>query len=479
MFFLLKNKSFLLKSFLLIVTIAVILAGLAFSQLKKQPPDFTKLIEEQITINDQQKLRILRKGNPKKGLLIYITQGRNNTTEEYAKKFSELSYYVGIVDNQALLNSTTNQNSHCLNIAEKLSDISSQMQTHLSLNTDDLPILVGTDESAASIYVALAQASEHKFHAAVGINFSTAIDAHSPLCEQETFSQANEEKKSQLIPVKRLPTSFYIFQNKELNSSLADAKFAEKVSNIKLTVTDDKKQSAQAEAIQILQWLDPRLVDQISSDSSDSDLPLIEVGVDLAQLSKKTDSLAIILTGDGGWAEIDKNIAKILAEKGVPTVALDSLSYFWKVRTPEETAKDVEAIISQYLEKWNKKKVILIGYSFGADVLPLVANNLNTDIQGKISLIALLGMGKTAAFEFRLSSWMNADTNPNRIPILPAIEKMKWANSICIYGIDDDAANCLPTEQLGVKIISMPGDHHFDEKYDVLVQHILENEKRD
>ena len=147
------------------------------------------------------------------------------------------------------------------------------------------------------------------------------------------------------------------------------------------------------------------------------------------------------------------------------------------MRTPATTSQDIERVITQYLEKWNKKHIILIGYSFGADVLPFIANNLSADTQQKISLIALLGMGKTAAFEFRLSSWMDADKNSDRLPLLPEIEKMKWANSICIYGIEDTDANCIPAADHGVKAIGMSGDHHFDEKYEDLVKHIIENQK--
>ena len=119
--------------------------------------------------------------------------------------------------------------------------------------------------------------------------------------------------------------------------------------------------------------------------------------------------------------------------------------------------------------------MILIGYSFGADVLPFIANKLSEQNKASITLIALLGMGKTASFEFRLSSWMNADTSTTRLPVLPELKNMQWANSICIYGTDDKETGCILTSELGVKTISMAGDHHFNENYNLLVQHIIEN----
>jgi len=472
----LKNKRLIIGSALTFILVSLSLSYV-FSK-KTHKPNTNQTIEEFITVSKNEKLRVLHANEPEKGLVIYVTnQPQSNKATEYAKQFASLSYYVAIVDNDALLNSPNNTTEQCLNIAKKLTELNTQLQSRYKLG-DELPILVATEDSSATLYAALAQAEEHSFHAAVTVNFKPQLKMYSNLCKRQAFSII-ENQQLKLVGVKRLPTSLYIFQDQHI--SLESTKFAANISNVKLTFSADKKQNADTEAIQILQWLDPRLADQISSDASDSNLPLIEVPVaeQFSTNQPNTDSIAIILTGDGGWAEIDKNIAKILADKGIPTVALDSLSYFWKLRTPEQTAKDLETIIDQYLEKWDKKNVILIGYSFGADVLPFVANNLSAEAQHKISLIALLGMGKTAAFEFRLSSWMNADTNPNRLPLLPELIKMKWANSICIYGVDDEAANCLPAAELGVKIISMTGDHHFDRKYDELVQHIIENRKPD
>lgn len=452
-------------------------------------------------LGNNEHIKIAHAENPEKGLVLFIANKQHaKNNEDYAKKFAALSYYVAIIDDHSLLNSPVNETTHCLNIAEKLNFISSQLQIHLKLNAEDLPILVGIEDGAGAVYAALAQAEKQKFHAAVGINLLSRLQQHSPLCGQENFTESAKGNSQILATINRLPTSFYVFQDE--NTKNISKEFADKIGNLKLTSEDDQEK-ALSEAIQILQWLDPRLADQISSDASDSDLPIIEVpAAEVANIESLTkdetvttatdtglsndeklatkrtsQTLAILITGDGGWAEIDKNIAKILAEKGIPTVALDALSYFWKARTPEETAQDVETIIEEYMIKWNKQKVILIGYSFGADALPFIANKLTEDNKKRLALIALLGMGKTAAFEFRLSSWMNADKDSSRLPLLPEVEKMKWANSICIYGLDDPAANCLPIAELGVKTISMTGDHHFDEKYEELVQHIIENIK--
>lgn len=467
----LKNKFFIIG---LVLGIAVVIA--AFFLLNKSQPVNTEHISiDTVHLSKNVTTRVAHAAKPEKGLVLFIAHKNNAKTDnEYAMKFAALSYYVAILDEHSLLASVNGEKAGCLNLAEQLLAISAQLQSHFKLNTDERPILVGMDDGAAVVYAALAQAEKQKFHAAVGINLPSKLTLETHLCEQATITTASQGNSHTLTAIKRLPSSFYIFQDKS-SSGVVGKEFTDTIGNLKATLEDDKDHAV-AEAIQILQWLDPRLADQISSDASDSDLPLIEIPVD-ETIATKESTLAVLITGDGGWAAIDKNIANILAEKGIPTVALDALSYFWKARTPEETTQDVETIISQYTDKWDKKNVILIGYSFGADVLPFIANNLTDETKKQLAVIALLGMGKTAAFEFRLSSWMNADKHSSRLPLLPEIEKMKWANSICIYGLDDPSANCLPAKELGVKAISMTGDHHFDEKYEELVQHIIENIK--
>ncbi|MET0355523.1 MAG: AcvB/VirJ family lysyl-phosphatidylglycerol hydrolase [Cellvibrio sp.] len=466
-----KKKFFIIG---LIFSLSVVIAvGILFNQANTH--NTNQIIIERVKLQSNEHIRLAHAPKPEKGLVLFLGEKNNaKANEDYARKFAALSYYVAIIDDHLLLNSSNHKPDQCLNLAKQITAIGDQLQTHFKLNAAELPILVGVEDGAATSYAALAQAEKQKFHAAVGINLSTDLKLTANLCSLENVKTSAQGDSQVLAPVNRLPASFYVFQDKN-TSNTASKEFTDKIGNLKLTQEDDKEH-ALSEAIQILQWLDPRLTDQRSSDTSDSDLPIIEVPVDEKATTQKS-TLVVLITGDGGWAAIDKNIAKILAAQGIPTVALDALSYFWKARTPEETTRDVESIIGQYLEKWNKKDVILIGYSFGADVLPFIANNLTDESKKQLALVALLGMGKTAAFEFRLSSWMNADKSSSRLPILPEIQKMKWANTICIYGLDDTSANCLPTVEMGVKAISMPGDHHFNEKYEDLVQHILDNVK--
>ncbi|MEJ1962513.1 MAG: AcvB/VirJ family lysyl-phosphatidylglycerol hydrolase [Gammaproteobacteria bacterium] len=100
-----------------------------------------------------------------------------------------------------------------------------------------------------------------------------------------------------------------------------------------------------------------------------ADLPVIEVPAS-GVAATGGDQFAVLLSGDGGWAGLDKEVAGALSAQGVPVAGVDSLRYFWKSRTPAGLATDIDRIIRYYAYQWKKKRVLLIGYSQGADVLP-------------------------------------------------------------------------------------------------------------
>ncbi|MGH8508607.1 MAG: AcvB/VirJ family lysyl-phosphatidylglycerol hydrolase [Gammaproteobacteria bacterium] len=112
-------------------------------------------------------------------------------------------------------------------------------------------------------------------------------------------------------------------------------------------------------------------IDQVCDDKAVQaedvkDLPLVEV----LSKTKESDTFIVILSGNGGWAGIDRELGDAFVQKGIPVVGLNSLQYFWTPRTPEGFTKDLERVLRYYKAAWRKDHVMLVGYSQGADVLP-------------------------------------------------------------------------------------------------------------
>lgn len=191
-------------------------------------------------------------------------------------------------------------------------------------------------------------------------------------------------------------------------------------------------------------------------------LPLIEVP---ASVNAAKPYFAVMISGDGGWAKIDKAISEKLAAGGVPVVGLNALEYFWQKREPDALARDVASIIETYAARWNRREVVLIGYSRGADVLPFAVSRLPEPVRRRVTLVALLSPSKSATFEFKVTDWFK---DRNGVSTRPEIDKLRGTKTICVYGTDDRETVCTDVSAQVARRIPLAGAHHFDKDYEAL-----------
>ena len=165
----------------------------------------------------------------------------------------------------------------------------------------------------------------------------------------------------------------------------------------------------------------PREEDRSTPAADVADLPLVE----LRATGTPVGSLAVMLSGDGGWASIDRDIGGALAARGVDVVGLNSLRYFWTRRTPDSATADLDRVLRHYLAAWGAARVLLLGYSRGADVLPFLAARLAPDLRARVAVVALLGPARSVDFEFHLSDWVADADRATELPIRPEVEKLR------------------------------------------------------
>jgi len=200
-------------------------------------------------------------------------------------------------------------------------------------------------------------------------------------------------------------------------------------------------------------------------------LPLIEVPASRGT----SDTLVVFVSGDGGWANIDREISKVLAENGMPVAGLNALQYFWTKRTPESGSRDLQSIIDRYLAAWHKPRVVLAGYSRGADVLPFMISRLPAETQAKIRGIVLLSPSPKVEFEFHIADWMR-DASAG-MAVKPEVDRLT-SPILCIYGEDDHDSLC-PALKSNPRVdaVMLKGAHHFDGGYEKLGHLIIERLK--
>jgi len=203
------------------------------------------------------------------------------------------------------------------------------------------------------------------------------------------------------------------------------------------------------------------------------------------------DVLAVFYSGDGGWRDLDQQLGKRLQAHGVPVLGISCLDYYWRMRTPEQSARDLDALISKYTATLHKQKVWLIGFSFGADVLPTIVNKLSPANRARITQLVLLSPSQDVNFEIEMEGYIMVRENwlkthlqeakqwINPVPHYPALPPLEALQGkppvICYYGRDDsdDTVCSDPKLPKWMKVYVMPGDHHFDYNYDGLAVRMI------
>ncbi len=207
-----------------------------------------------------------------------------------------------------------------------------------------------------------------------------------------------------------------------------------------------------------------------SGDSVVSDLPLIEL-----TSFQDNEYFSILISGDGGWKTLDQEVSKYLNNAGISVIGFDCFSYFNnKERTQKETSDAISRIINYYEKKFAGKKIVLIGYSFGADIIPFIFNTFEESTVKKIKAIVLLGLTETAQFKIDMREFVGIKTNIKRYPTIPELKKIDDQRILCICGNSDNEAACSFIDQQNVEIKIVPGSHHFNNAYKYLSGIIIE-----
>jgi type IV secretory pathway VirJ component len=450
------------------LTAALLATSVAWAETAKEPLDDATF----------GKLSIQRTTDEPKGVILFAsgTGGWNAELTAAATAVAELDYVVAGIDLNDYLTRLDRSDAACADPATDLDRLNRLMEERYPIATHQPPILLGYGAGAALTYAALAQGPDGRFHAGVGVDFCPELPLRKPLCPGAAHLESAalpNGKSVALKPVVRMPTTWFVFQNRPACDAGATAQFVQSVQLARLAEIPGAEGSKTwlPQVSALLQWLDPGIVRQVQPDASVSGVPLTEVPV---TGGPDRPQLAVMFSGDGGWALLDRAVTAELAKNGLPTVGWDSLSYFWKARQPDEVALDLERVLRYYLDAWKKSRIVLIGYSFGADVLPAVVNRLPGDVRDRLDLVAFLGLSDYASFEFNVTDWISSKPDQGDQPVRPEIEKLKAIKRLCVYGAEEEDALCSKLATLGMIVEKMPGDHHFDEDFPGVARRILD-----
>jgi type IV secretory pathway VirJ component len=387
--------------------------------------------------------------------------------DEAATAISRLGTVVAKIDLPTYLDRLRASDDGCHYLISEIEDASKRLQASLAIRRYEAPILAGTGMGAALAYAALAQSPGATIEGAASDGFDTVLDTKVPLCPGA--AAARVPGGFSYAPVRDLPGWWRLAARKEQMAS-ADQFYRDAGLNSGEIVVIREGSSTAERFVALLE--EPiKAIGQ--RQFALSDLPITELDA-----TEAGPYFAIIYSGDGGWRDLDKQIGEYLAHHGVPVVGIDCLRYFWTKKTPEQIADDLRAIIEHYRVKWHRDEVLLIGYSFGANILPFALSRLPERLRNRVRLVSLLGLSQSADFVVHVTGWLGADPGPDALPVMPELARIDLRKVQCVYGVEEKDSGCAVPSMAAAERIETPGGHHFGGDYAALARRILDGAQR-
>lgn len=355
------------------------------------------------------------------------------------------------------------QNDGCIYMISDIESLSQQIQRSLADSTYELPIIAGVGEGGA---MALAIAAQTPDATVAG---TLAVDPVAGLAlNQELCTPAEKQKVGDRVVLGlqdgSLPNPIVtVFTANAPADGRAHVEAIQKDhSDVEINDSPDEPYTALSDGM-------TDLLKTLDSEKSPLGLPL-----DIMSAKPTEDTLAIVYSGDGGWRDIDKEVGSYLQDEGIPVVGVDTLHYFWSERKPQETADDLGRIIDFYTKRFKVQHVVLIGYSFGADVLPASYNMLKPNERDKVVQMSLLSLSRKVDYVISVMGWLGASSAGKGGDPIKDLKSINPKIVQCVYGKDDDEDVACPLlNGTGAEVIAMEGGHHFDDDYETLAKKII------
>lgn len=413
--------------------------------------------------------------------------GWNLGVVDMARTLSSLDALVVGIDITRYLRTLQNASATCLYPAEDFELLSKFIQQKYNYSVYTPPVLIGYSSGATLVYAILVQAPPQTFLGAVSMGFCPDLLLTRPMCKGNGLEWTIGPKNKGYIfsPASNLEAPWVVLIGTEDQvCTPGDTEdFVKKVKNGKLIVLPKVGHGFAVPRNWMPQFKDAfaeivtkkEAAAQPASDAL-KDLPIEEVPAQnpSARLqSTVSDCMAVFVSGDGGWGVTDKGVSGELAARGIPVAGLNSLHYFWKPKSPEIVSKDLARILSYYMPLWKKNKVILIGYSMGADVLPFMITGLPPDIRNRIELAAFIGPSSTADFEFHLSNWLKNSSRKTSREVLPELRKLKGMKMLFFNSEDDKESLREGLDSSFGRIVQLKGGHRVGGNFAPIVDEVL------
>jgi len=428
-----------------------------------------------------------------KTLVLFISGdgGWDKGVIEMAKMLVDAGAMVAGLDIRHYLKEIKRQKNLCYYPAADFENLSLTIQKKYKFPSYLKPVLFGYSSGATLAYGILAQSPANTFRGGIGLGFCPDISLDRPLCHGEGLSSHVIKKGASyyLERSQKLSAPFIVINGTIDQVCLYPGvkSFLDGMTNARLITIPGighgfsavSRWSPQLKQV-FLHLIDNAVLPIPTLPPQTAAMPVtptfLPAGMPLTLVPAPKNgqgTLTILFSGDGGWTSFDASLASQLARNGLAVVGFDTQKYFWNAQTPEKTALDVSKILNHYMQLWDKRSLVLMGYSFGACVAPFIANRLSPLQKEKVKAVIMLSPDTRADFEIHITDMLDIGKKTGGYDVLSEIKEIGTLNPVCFFGSEEDKSLVNQFEKAHEKVTVLPGNHHYNNNFQLVTENIL------
>ncbi|MGZ3846978.1 MAG: AcvB/VirJ family lysyl-phosphatidylglycerol hydrolase [Flavisolibacter sp.] len=197
-----------------------------------------------------------------------------------------------------------------------------------------------------------------------------------------------------------------------------------------------------------------------------------ELPVTAYNSSDTTKPIVLYISGDGGLSNSFSKLLKKMNGLGYPIIGLNAQSYFWKRKRPQRVTEDFTRLLSYYINKWHRSSYALVGYSFGADVIPFFQNSLSPEFAALNKQTILMSPSKRTDFEIHILGMIGCEIKEG-LSIPKEINRMTGPVTV-FFGTAEHRFPMNEITSSNIHIAFFPGGHHYRSDVDQVVSCITD-----
>lgn len=433
-------------------------------------------------------VKIYKPVSEPKQVILFISGdgGWNLGVVDMAIAFEGMDAMVVGIDITTYFRNLQKTVSECYYPASDFENLSKTIQEKYKFTEYINPVIVGYSSGATLAYGILAQAPAHTFKGAISLGFCPDIEINRTLCAGSGLKShvLKEGKSFYLEACSTLEEPFYVLQG-----------IVDKVCDFKST-SDYLKQVPNSFLVSLpnvghgfavqRNWM-PQMKDAFTKIIA-SKTKVAEAGVnrpDLIDISglpyhivsakdDTTKGMMFFISGDGGFTSFDQSICDEFAKRGYPVVGFDALKYFWGRKAADVVVADVQKLLNYYKNYWHKSEFIFVGYSFGADAMPVIVNRLSPEFKSQTKIVGLLSPTSSADLEIHVGDMLSIRAKPGLFDLAVEINNLTFTRTVCLYGDDEKQEVRSKISNPKVEFVTVKGGHHFSSDFKKLTELILQ-----